>query len=118
MSLITNDQALGNLVPDSMPGSRTVLTPREVSLLHLTIPSEVIQILPADFVKRARVLPLELRNGSVRIATAEPGNQQIIEDIRLLTGLEVEESPADAAELVEKIAECYQVTVEQIIQNL
>ena len=34
------------------------------------------------------------------------------------SGLEVEESTAPAAEIIEKIAECYQVTVEQMIENL
>src|SRR6185369_10583289 len=43
---------------------------------------------------------------------------QVIEDIRLLTGLEVQEFEAPAAEIVEKISECYQVTVEKMIENL
>ena len=107
---------MGDLSPGSESGKGQ--GPFRSGLQNLVIPPEVIRTLPADFVKRARVLPLELRNGTIRIATAEPGNQQVIEDIRLLTGLEVEETSANGAELVEKIAECYQVTVEQIIENL
>ena len=42
----------------------------------------------------------------------------MIDDIRLLSGLEVEEFDAPAAEILEKIAECYQVTVEKMIENL
>jgi type IV pilus assembly protein PilB len=79
---------------------------------------EAIRALPADFVKRHRVLPLRIHSGTIHLATAEPGNQRVIDDVRLLTGLEVEEHEAVAAELLQKIAECYQVTVEQMIENL
>lgn len=80
--------------------------------------AEALKALPADFVKRHRVLPLEIRNGSIRIATADPGNSRIIDDIRLLSGLEVEEVEAPGPELVEKIAELYQITVEQVVEKL
>jgi len=79
---------------------------------------EAIRLLPADFVKRNRVLPLDLKNGILRVAMAEPGNQRVIDDIRLLSGCEVEEAPAPAPAILERIAECYQVTVEQMVENL
>ncbi|HUS34953.1 MAG TPA: GspE/PulE family protein [Verrucomicrobiae bacterium] len=79
---------------------------------------EALKALPAEFVKRHRVLPLEIRNGSIRVATADPGNSRVIDDIRLLSGYEVEEVEAPSAELVEKIAELYQITVEQVVEKL
>jgi type II secretory ATPase GspE/PulE/Tfp pilus assembly ATPase PilB-like protein len=91
---------------------------RPGNLVRLTVPPEVIRTLPAEFVKRHRVFPFELRNGTLHVATAEPGNQRVIDDIRLLSGLEVKEFGAPAAEILEKIAECYQVTVEQMVGNL
>src|SRR5256885_10695149 len=60
----------------------------------------------------------EISNGTIHIATADPGNQRVIDDIRLLSGLEVQESVATASEIQDKIAECYQVTVEKMIENL
>jgi type II secretory ATPase GspE/PulE/Tfp pilus assembly ATPase PilB-like protein len=86
-------------------------------LAHAPSP-EALRALPTDFVKRHRVLPLEILGGTIRVATAELGNSRVIDDIRLLSGLEVEEVSAPADELVERIAELYQVTVEQIVQNL
>src|SRR6185503_2829717 len=56
--------------------------------------------------------------GTIHVATAAPGNQRVIDDIRLLTGLEVQESEAPADEVSEKIAAHYQVTVERMIENL
>ena len=88
------------------------------SLAKLNIPSEALRALPADFVKRHRVLPFRLHKGTLHIATAEPGNLRVIDDIRLLSGLEVQESQVADAEVAAKIAECYQVTVEQMVENL
>ena len=73
------------------------------ALNSLAIPAEVLRLLPAEFVRRSRVLPLEIRDGTLRVATAEPGNQRVIDDIRLLSGLEVDETSAPAPELMEKI---------------
>ncbi len=85
---------------------------------RLSISPEAVRALPSDFVKRHHVLPFEIRQGTIHIATADPGNQRVIDDIRLLSGLEVQESEAPSADILEKIAECYQVTVEQMIENL
>src|SRR5262245_32667874 len=82
------------------------------------ISSEAVRALPADFVKRHRILPFQLRDGTIHIATAELGNQRVVDDVRLLSGLEVEEFEAPAAEILEKISECYQVTVEKMIEKL
>jgi type II secretory ATPase GspE/PulE/Tfp pilus assembly ATPase PilB-like protein len=84
----------------------------------MEISPEAVKALPADFAKRHRILPFELRNGTIGIATAQPGNQGVIDDIRLLTGLEVHELEFPANEILEKIAECYQVTVEKMIEKL
>jgi type II secretory ATPase GspE/PulE/Tfp pilus assembly ATPase PilB-like protein len=88
------------------------------ALAGLDVPPEALRLLPAEFAKRHCVLPLQLRHGTVCIATAAPGNQRVIDDIRLLSGLEVVERSFPADEIAEKIAECYQVTVEKMIEKL
>jgi type IV pilus assembly protein PilB len=87
-------------------------------LSKLAVPADAIRALPPEFVKRHRILPIGLHNGTIEIATAEPGNLRVIEDIRLLSGLEVQEFEAPVAEILEKMAECYQMTVEKMIENL
>src|SRR5256885_109260 len=92
---------------------------RRVGILaRVNVSPEAVRTLPAAFVKRHLVLPFEINNGTIHIATADPGNQRVIDDIRLLSGLEVQESVATASEIQDKIAECYQVTVEKMIENL
>src|ERR1035438_3631602 len=73
---------------------------RLASLGKLEVPADALRALPLDFVKRHRILPIGLHNGTIEIATAEPGNQRVIEDIRLLSGLEVQEFEAPAAEIL------------------
>ncbi len=79
---------------------------------------DALRTLPAEFVKRHRVLPLKIENGHLHLATAEPGNARVIDDVRLLTGLEVIEEEFPAAEIAEAVAGRYQVTVEKMIENL
>ena len=80
--------------------------------------AEAIKSLPAEFVKRHRVLPYAIREGTLQVLSAEPGNARLMDDIRLLSGLEVEERGAPVDEILSRIAECYRVTVEQVIENL
>ncbi|HZL41717.1 MAG TPA: GspE/PulE family protein [Verrucomicrobiae bacterium] len=79
---------------------------------------EAIRSLPADFVKSHWIVPIRLDNGTLHIATATPGNRRVVDDIRLLTGLEVEEIEAPAVQIAEQIAESYQVTVEKMIEDM
>ena len=85
---------------------------------RLVVSLDAVRALPAGFAKQHRVLPLKIHNGVIQVATIAPGNEQIIDDIRLLTGLEVEEFKAPESQISEQIAECYQVTVEKMIENL
>jgi len=89
-----------------------------VELARLEVPEAATQTVPLEFVRRHRILPLSLQNSTIRIVTADPGNRQVVEDIRLLTGLEVEETVASEKEIRAKISECYQITVERMIEDL
>jgi type II secretory ATPase GspE/PulE/Tfp pilus assembly ATPase PilB-like protein len=91
---------------------------RSGPLAKLKVSSDALRALPAEFVKRNHVLPFDLRDGVLHVATADGANQRLIDDLRLLSGLEVQMSEAADAEILEKIAECYQVTVEKMIEDL
>jgi type II secretory ATPase GspE/PulE/Tfp pilus assembly ATPase PilB-like protein len=120
------DNAIGNVGDDFSQkiGSLDGLTDKQGrnrqldNLAKLEVSPEVIRTLPAEFAKRHRIVPFQIANGSLHIATAAPGNQRVLDDIRLLSGLEVEEFIAPVDEIIEKIATCYQVTVEKMIENL
>jgi len=85
---------------------------------RLEVSPDAVRAVPADFARRHRILPIAIDDTTIRILTASPGQHQVIDDIRLLTGLEVEETEAPADEILQKIGECYQVTVERMIEKL
>lgn len=118
MSIISGDLGSSSSTENAAGQPLASVANGRHSVLQTPPTPDAARALPADFVKRHRILPLEIRHGALRIATAEPGNARVIDDIRLLSGLEVEEVEAPADELVERIAELYQITVEQIIENL
>jgi hypothetical protein len=84
----------------------------------LAATADALSALPADFVKHHRVLPLRIQDGVLYLATAEPGNTRVLDDVRLLTGLEVVAEEFPAAEIAETITGRYQVTVARMIENL
>ncbi|MBN2490891.1 MAG: Flp pilus assembly complex ATPase component TadA [Planctomycetes bacterium] len=89
-----------------------------IELGRLKVPDEATRALPLDFVRRHRILPLAVTNGALRIATSNPVDPRLIEDVRLLSGLEVEEALAPEREICDKISECYQITVERMVEDL
>lgn len=96
-------EPLRETVPD---GSKLSATP------------EALSILPPDFVKRHGILPLRITEGTLHLATSDPGNARVTDDVRLLTGLEVMEEVHPASDISEAINGRYQVTVETMIENL
>ena len=110
---------LGFLTEDVLQDSlaRQLDLPR-MSLQSLKIPPEAVRLLPLDFVQKHQVMPCAIAGGVLRVATTSPGNRRLLEDIRLLSGLEVEEILASERDIQEKISECYGITVERMIEDL
>ena len=51
---------------------------------RLVVSLDAIRALPATFAKQHRVLPLKIQNGVIHIASVAPGNERVIDDIRLV----------------------------------
>lgn len=114
-----SEDSVGAEVPEPVTVRAQIGTAKPVrNPATLEVSRDAIRTLPADFVQRHRVLPYKILDATIYVATASPGNQRVIDDIRLLTGLEVVESAMPAAQILERIAESYQVTVERMIENL
>jgi len=89
-----------------------------VSLKSFDIPQSLIELVPSEFVQRHRVLPLQFHEGVLWIASAQSLDTRLTEDLHLITGSEIRVVQAPELELNERIAEIYQITVEQLIENL
>src|SRR5215471_17922343 len=77
-----NLSAIGDFAAPTRRSSPLVQAARTWTRLDniaaLEIAPETLRSLPADFVKRHRVLPIKLNNGTIHIVAAEPGNQTVI----------------------------------------
>ena len=89
-----------------------------IKLRELEISREVLDRLPKEFVQTHGVLPIGFEDGTLCVATADPGNRRLIEDIRLVSGCEVKEVVADEGELRERVEDLYQLTVERMVEDL
>ena len=89
-----------------------------VDVARADVPAEARDRIPVDFVREHQVLPLSCDGGELRVATAEPARGEVIEDLRVLTGLEIVETLAPSRDISERITECYELTVERLIRGL
>ncbi len=81
-------------------------------------PPEALRLVPVEFARSRGVLPIGLREGTLRVLVADPADDRLLEDLRLLTGCEVEAQRGIPQEIEERIGESYQVTVERMIEDL
>ncbi len=79
---------------------------------------EALKLVPADFAKRHSFLPVSVENGVLAVATRTPLDPAVVEDLRLMTGLEVSERSLGSTDIEDGIAERYQITVERMIGDL
>jgi type II secretion system protein E len=78
-----------------------------VSLREEEIDPEVISTIPAELAYRHQVLPLSRSNGRLRVALADPLNLTALDDLRLVTGLDIEPVLADPEAIRRFVEEHY-----------
>ena len=77
-----------------------------VDLADVKIDVETLRALPRRLVFRRGLVPLKKSNGTLRLATSDPFDLYSIDEIRMLTGLEIEPVLAPAEE-IEKVIKAY-----------
>lgn len=100
----------------------TVLS-RQLSIPYVKLKDKdidplVIQKVPAKFASHYKIMPLELKDNTLIVAMADPLDIRILDDIRLLLGLDVKGVLASELEIEEGIRKYYGVgaeTLERII---
>lgn len=56
---------------------------------HLTIPSEVLNLIPERLAKNYKIVPIGQENGVIKVAMDNPGNVEAIEFVKRHTGMSV-----------------------------
>ncbi len=68
-----------------------------INLAHFEIDSSVIKLIPADVARKYNILPVNKTGATITIAMADPTNVFAMDDIKFMTGYNVE--PVVASEL-------------------
>ena len=62
-----------------------------VELGEMTIPQEILRALPAKVVYRKKLVPVSRENGILNVATSDAFDLYVFDDLRLSTGLEIQQ---------------------------
>ncbi|MBN2327531.1 MAG: type II secretion system ATPase GspE [Candidatus Omnitrophica bacterium] len=82
------------------------------------IAPSVVNLVPAEFALRHCILPLHQENGSLTVAAVDPSDLQIFDDLRMLTGCEIEVVLTRRKDLLENIERYFGSSIEKMIANL
>ncbi|HIE53076.1 MAG TPA: type II secretion system protein GspE [Armatimonadetes bacterium] len=78
-----------------------------LQLRERDIDPEVIGVIPPELAYRHQVLPLARRDDTLRVAIADPLNLGALDDLRLVTGLDIEPVLADPEDIRRFVEEHY-----------
>lgn len=84
-----------------------IIETQKESIINLD--PDVLRIIPAQLVKRYKVIPLRTEGKKLVVAMVDPKNVVAIDDLRLNTGMEIETVSVDAAELEAVIYRYYNI---------
>lgn len=84
-------------------GTRAMPAVARLNILLQAPTPEALQLIPENLARRYNVVPLEVRDNTLRVAMAEPDNIMTIEALALRTKKRIEPVPASAADIREAI---------------
>ena len=89
-----------------------------VDLNDVFIGGEVIALVPAELVSKYNILPLWLEDNQLSVAMTDPFQQQVIEELRLVTDCSVRRYYADPIEMDHAIMKFYGSNVARMLDDL
>ncbi len=79
----------------------------EVSLAEFQVDPAIASLIPQSFCERQWVVPLKQNGRKLMLAVADPMDAGLVDDLRFVSGLEIQAVMADVASIRAKIAEVY-----------
>ena len=79
----------------------------EVALGEFHVDPAIVSLIPQSFCERQWVVPLKLDGRRLMLAVADPMDSGLVDDLRFVSGLEIQAVMADVASIRAKIAEVY-----------
>ncbi|MFQ5412192.1 MAG: GspE/PulE family protein, partial [Phycisphaerae bacterium] len=86
----------------------------------LVVDVDTIKMMPSKLVHRAKLIPLNRENGSIRVATRDPFQIYAFDELRMITGLEVKPVLAKESEINEILKKYFGVggdTVRELVDE-
>ncbi|AHF07421.1 type II secretory pathway, ATPase PulE/Tfp pilus assembly pathway, ATPase PilB [Desulfitobacterium metallireducens DSM 15288] len=87
-----------------------------IKLTEVEIDPVMVKLIQEEMTRRYLLIPLKLQENRLQVAMADPGNLQVIDNIRVLTGYQIEPFLADQNEIEAAIRKY--VTVENSVAQL
>src|SRR3954453_23978629 len=89
-----------------------------INLNYFEIDPAVVKLVPYDTAKRYQVLPLSRVGASLTIAMVDPTNVFAMDDVKFMTGFNIEPVVASEAAILACIDKAYNNTSEQDLENV
>jgi type IV pilus assembly protein PilB len=91
-----------------------------INLNQYTIDQDVLNLVPAELVKRTNIMPVRREKNKLFIAMADPMDYFAIEEVRMATGCQIETSIAAKDDLFRTITKYYdlQVSMDEALSDL
>jgi type IV pilus assembly protein PilB len=93
-----------------------------INLSYFEIDPAVVKLIPVETAKRYQILPLSRVGASLTIAMADPTNVFAMDDIKFMTGFNIEPVVASEAAIAQGIEKAYgeaqQEDLEQVMQSM
>src|SRR5256885_15293930 len=93
-----------------------------INLSYFDIDASVVKLIPYETAKRYQILPLSRVGASLTIAMVDPTNVFAMDDIKFMTGFNIEPVVASEASILEGIEKAYGTSkeedLEQVMQSI
>jgi len=89
-----------------------------INLSYFEIDSAVVKLIPFETAKRYQILPLSRVGASLTIAMVDPTNVFAMDDIKFMTGFNIEPVVASESSIVEGIDKAYGTSKEEELESV
>lgn len=85
-----------------------------INLARFEIAPDVLRLIRGETANRYQIVPLAKKGTTLTIATTDPSNVYALDDIKFLTGFEIEPVLASDAAMADAVAKYYPATTPQV----
>lgn len=89
-----------------------------ISLARFKIDPEIIKLIPRDLAKHYQIIPVSKMGHALTVAMADPLNVFAIDDVKSLTGFEINPIIAEQKEILQMIERYYEEPATQVLDEI